>query len=233
MSWWEGKKRWIWWYIRLGIPDRKLFPKSDSASCIFPLLFILGRTDCNMWFDSQLEDYLLSVSPTHTNSLTSAAKAQLLGSNAVTARMPLFLSSCAIRRPYSVHSAYHQSLVAEPTVVPSPGIPQAHYPHKHDECKRFECETVGGWKDGTRRQRGGLLLLPRSHEEHEVHLLWTTTQITHQRTIPTRWIRNENAEIKYVLWREAAVCKTENNLHTRGDDASGIFLFLTVYKLDV
>lgn len=167
---------------------------------------------------------------THTHGLSHLTSS--LGGNTIAARTPLFLPACAIRGLYSVDSAYQQSLVAEPTVVPSPGIPQAHYPHKHDGCKRFECETVGGME---RRDPVGawcMLLLPRSHGEYEVQLLWAT-QITHQRTVPTRRIHSENAEIKYGLWREAAVCKTENNLHTRGDDACGTFLFRTVYKLDV
>lgn len=53
----------------------------------------------------------------------------------------------------------------------------------------LSAKQLVGWKDKTQRERGASLLLPRSHGVHEAHLLWTT-QITHHRTIPTRWIHN-------------------------------------------
>lgn len=157
------------------------------------------------------------------DSLTSAGKSQLMAGNSITSQTLLSPPTCAIRRPYSVESAYHRSLVAEPTVVPSPVSSQAHYSHKHDGCQWFECKTVGEMERCELARTCVLLLLQRSHGEHGVHLPWTT-QMTRQRALPTREIHNENAEIKWALWGEAAACKTENNLHTRGDDASGILL---------
>lgn len=137
------------------IIDCKLNLKSDSASSIFPLLFtfLSFRTDCKMWLDSYLENYLPSFSPTHTNSLTSASKAQLLGGSAFTAQTPLFLSACAIKRPYSVDSAYRQSLVAEPTVVPSSGpLP----PTNMMDASDLSAKAVGGME---RRDPAGRVVL--------------------------------------------------------------------------
>lgn len=95
--------------------------------------------------------------------LTSAVKSQLMGGNSITSQTPpLSPPACANRRPYSVESAYRCSLVAEPTVVPSPASSQAHYSHKHDGCKWFECETVGAME---RRELAGAVCVATAAEE--------------------------------------------------------------------
>lgn len=185
-----------------------------------------------MWLDSQLEDYLLSISPTHTDSLTSAAKAQLLGGTAITAQTPLFLSASAIRRPYSVDSAYHQSLVAEPTVVPSPRIPQAHYPHKHDGCKRFWVRN--SWWDGKTRPSGSVV--PRyccrgatecmRHTFCEQHRLHTTEQSQRAGFTIKMQRLNRRCEERQLYAKQKTIFTQEEMMHLG-------FFYSSVYKLDV